>query len=60
MGNIVSFWKIVHNYHVQFGRTASNLHPDFDLIDYENRLTHVIFLKPSLEITRTLASLFSR
>ena len=26
-------WIIVHNYHVQFGRTASNLHPDFDLID---------------------------
>jgi hypothetical protein len=41
-------WKIVHNYHVQFGRVASDLPPDFDVKDSDDRLVHVLFLKPSI------------
>ena len=53
-------WKIVHNYHILIGKTASNLHPDFDIIDDDSQITHVVFLKPRLEITGNLETLFDR
>ena len=51
-------WVIIHNYDILTGRTASNLHPDFDVFDNDSRITHVIFLKPQLEIAGNLESLF--
>ena len=39
-------WRIIHNYHVQFGKMAVDLPPDFDVIESDDRLVHVIFLKP--------------
>ncbi|MGY5853806.1 MAG: hypothetical protein RTU92_09590 [Candidatus Thorarchaeota archaeon] len=38
-------WKIVHNYHIQFGMVASGISPDFDVLDDDDRLVHVIFRK---------------
>ena len=39
-------WKIVHNYHIQLGKTTSDLASDFDVKESDDRLVHVIFLKP--------------
>ncbi len=39
-------WKIVHNYHIQFGKVGNNLSPDFDILDDDDRLVHVIFNRP--------------
>ena len=38
-------WMIVHNYSTQVGMVAVNLEADFDVLDDDDRLVHVIFKK---------------
>jgi len=41
-------WTLIHNYQIQIGRVASSLPEDFDILENDDRLVHVIFLKPNM------------
>ncbi|MHA1907832.1 MAG: hypothetical protein ACW98Y_11100 [Candidatus Thorarchaeota archaeon] len=44
-------WVVIHNYHIQFGRIATDLPPDFDVLEMDDRMVHVIFLNPRISNT---------
>jgi hypothetical protein len=52
-------FTVINNHHTQIGQVASSLHPDFDVYMEDSRLSHIIFIKPTVPAGQDLDILAS-